>query len=661
MSSLSKTRAKKRAKSSAAARVRGSKSTTPPGTKPPKRKGSGEIITRQRKRHSEQRRAKQLTAEQKGARAKMLAKLKDSALDADDARALSYEPFTDDESVTLGLSRKGAGFRLPYRTADVTPLPMYRYRYFDVPVCPFTKKELRKYDQPRGSDPEIYLPHLSGVDWPKIMGDTSQPLIITEGELKAASGTKHIMPTIGLGGVWNFSRKARHQELLPTLEAFTWLGRTVYIVYDSDAVMKKEVMTAENRLARILTDLGAFVKVPRIPPKKGRKKYAMDDMIAEEGAEKFIALLDETHEWVASKALHELNEEVVYVRHPSMVVEHPKDDQPEDQERYRAMKVATFVKETYANRKYYVETSNGRKQTSTAADWIKWEARAEVDSITYAPGQPPILNDNQLNTWPGWGVEPKAGDVSLFLKLFNHLTEGMKPEHRKWLLQWLAYPIQRPGAKMNTAVVMWSVEKGVGKSLLGFTMRELYGKANFCDVSRTDLEGAFNSWQRYRQFVMGEEITGEDPKDVKAFADKLKHIITRTEVTINNKYQPHYRIPDTINYYFTSNHSDCFQIDDHERRYFVHEIESKKLPDEFFREYDAWYKSEDGAAALFHYFLHDVDTSDFNPQAAAPATASKEEMVDMTLNAAGRLVRDLGNNLDGSYFGRAFADATSSH
>jgi hypothetical protein len=94
---------------------------------------------------------------------------------------------------------------------------------------------------------------------------------------------------------------------------------------------------------------------------------------------------------------------------------------------------------------------------------------------------------------------------------------------------------------------------------------------------------------------------------------------------INRKYLPIYTVPDCINYFFTSNHPDAFFLDDHDRRFFVHEVTVEPLGPEFYDEYDKWYRG-DGAAALFDYFLN-MDFAGFNPSAPAMKTEAREDMV----------------------------------
>jgi hypothetical protein len=578
--------------------------------------------------------------------ARMLAKLKESGLDLKDAKALKLKPYTDAGSGVLNLSRAGAGFRIPYFAYTGEPLEMFRYRYFQTKAknaWTGTEEELRKYDQPFKSDPEIYLPTLPNVNWAEIITDPQQSVILTEGELKSACAAKYVMPCIGLGGVWSFGRKARYQPFLPALEQFEWPGRTVYICYDSDAVTNRLVVSGEIRLARILTDKGATVKIVRIPPEPGStQKVGIDDYIVKYGADNFKELLFHTDEYGPFAALHDLNNQVIFVRHPSMVIEYPKDDHPEDQSRYKVMQPSKFVKEVYANLHYFTQVDGKNVERKTAADWLEWGARAEVHSVTYAPGAGTRVN-GQFNFWEGWGVEPRKGDVTPFVKYFDHVTQGMKPEHKKWLLQWLAYPIQHPGVKLYTAVAFWGPQ-GSGKSLLGYSMQRVYGE-NFKEVEKNDLEDQFNSWLANRQFIMGEEITGSDKRE---FADRLKHLITGHTLTLKEKYVPNYTIPNRVNFYFTSNHQDALFLDNDDRRYFVHEITANKEQFDF-KAYDRWYKSEEGAAALRYYLEYEIDTSDFDPQGEAPRTTAKEAMIRSVYGIADTLAYEISKAEDGTF------------
>jgi hypothetical protein len=112
-----------------------------------------------------------------------LDKLKESGLGKEDIKDLSIRPMTEAQSASLGLSRSGAGFQLPYMDEEGNELDMFRYRYFDTEVLKgfAAGSKLRKYDQGRCTDPEIYLPQNVTGKWSDVMVDLNTHLCITEG------------------------------------------------------------------------------------------------------------------------------------------------------------------------------------------------------------------------------------------------------------------------------------------------------------------------------------------------------------------------------------------------------------------------------------------------------------------------------------------------
>jgi hypothetical protein len=572
----------------------------------------------------------------------MLADLKRSLLTADDAKRLGFVPMAEKECESLNLSQSGDGFKIPYYDAAGNEIDTFRYRFFDttsVVASGFAKGQTikrPKYLQPGGKPPMVYFPHVADVDWSAVREDATVPLIITEGEKKSASVTKYVAPCIGLGGVYSFGQRKHGKMLIDDLERFKWEGREVYICYDSDAVDNKLVVTAEARLATILTGKLARVHVVRVPKLEGHDKLGIDDYIALKGAEEAQNLISESKEHTHLIEFHAINSECVYVANPSMVCVYPKDDHPENQPKYRMLNVQKFANEVFADKKYLAFDAAGKQVAKPAAkDWMQWEGRAIVDSVCYSPGDELIVNNNQLNVWEGWGVEPAKGDVSLFKELIDTMLEGADAGHKHWFMQWLAYPIQHPGTKMNTAVVVWSLMQGVGKSLLGYTMKGVYG-SNWAEITNVELQDNRNSWAVNKQFVLGEEITAGATRES---ADLLKNMITGQTLSVDEKFVPRYTLKNCVNYYFTSNHPDAFFINAQDRRYFVHEIKVKASP-EFFKKYDRWYKTREAAAAI-HWFLAHYDLSGFNPQGEAPKTEAHQAMVSAGKSELGSFVERL--------------------
>jgi len=90
----------------------------------------------------------------------------------------------------------------------------------------------------------------------------SEDLWITEGIKKADSLTSRGLPTIGLIGVWNWQRDG---QMLPCWEHVRLQGRRVYVVFDSDVMVKEGVQLALERLVGALEDLGAEILVVYLP------------------------------------------------------------------------------------------------------------------------------------------------------------------------------------------------------------------------------------------------------------------------------------------------------------------------------------------------------------------------------------------------------------
>lgn len=561
----------------------------------------------------------------------MLLKLEGSLLNSADATKLKLKPLLAAEVKALDVPSAVPGFLIPYFSLDGKPTEFWRLRYLEDTRKGFDlaagRKALR-YVQPSGGLNEVYLPPF--VDWRKLAENPAVPLVITEGELKAACLTKLKIPTIGLGGVWCFKSAKNKEAMLPMLRQIVWKDRTVIICYDSDAVTNPMVVMAENHLAKLLTAKGASVKIARLPSGEDNQKIGADDFLLTRTPEEFIALIEQASDFKAGQALHEMNELVAYVRNPGLVYDYKN-----------AMRVSCsdFTSHAYANYWHDEEmpTANGTKnvKVQTAKAWLQWECRTELECVTFAPGKARIF-ERKLNLWQGWEVEPLLGSVTPWKMLLDHLFQGTEEGARKWFEQWCAYPLQNPGAKMASAAVFWGKTQGSGKTLIGHTLMKIYGKYS-SEITDAEIEDDRFDWAENMQFVLADDITASNNRKL---ANRLKTMITQKTLKVNQKYVPRYSVPDCINYYFTSNDPDAFYLDDGDRRYFIHEVMAGKIPVEFRLKFIAWRESVAGVAALFHYLLN-IDLTGFDPQAEAFITHAKTEMIQLTKTDLGTWVADL--------------------
>lgn len=561
-------------------------------------------------------------------------KLSSSGLDLKDGEKLKMKLYTAESArQTLALPQATAGIKIPYFEPDGKPSKFYRYRNLEDNRGQWDKisgaKQLR-YIQPKGTGLSVYLPPIgAGERWVEALADPEEPLVITEGEFKAAAACKAGLLTVGLGGVWAWKSDG---EPIPffTERGVVWKERKVWICYDSDAVQNPKVRQAEAALAGVLGGLGAKPFIARLPSGAGGSKVGMDDYLLAHSKEQLIELMEQAEPYGPVAALHQLNLQVVYCQNPPSII-NLADGKLMNQQIFENMEYATLKHQVE------METKDGlkRKWLPTAPEWRKWPNRAQTEKVTFAPGKEQ-LTAAFYNRWRGWAVQPNpAAGVAPWVELLDYVFQDY-PEYREWFEQWCAYPLQHPGVKLNQACIFYGAQQGTGKTLMGVSLRYVYGKYGI-QVQEAELYDKRKEWAIDKQFVLAEEGSGSDKLTA---ADSLKQLITQEEMVIDQKYVPKYTVPDCINYYLTSNRPNAFKLDITDRRYFVHEMNFTPLPDKFYAKYDEWLKRGGGTAALFDYLLK-VDTSSFNPRAAAPRTAAKEDMIEFSQTDIERWVREV--------------------
>jgi hypothetical protein len=568
-------------------------------------------------------------------RAAMFADLARSGLTPAHATKMMLQPITceqlEDKYPTL-TRMPAAGYLIPYPNLKKKATDFYRFRYLGEPVhrgfAALTEHKLQRYIQPPDTLPKLYLAPTAAWNWETVLQSAEDAILITEGEKKAAKACLEGYVTLGLGGVWSFKSKKYNIGFIESLERITWAKRRVYLVFDSDAVTNIDILRAENALARELLQRGAVVSIVRLFPITAKGKTGLDDLLTTpQGVGVLDKLVEGAEEWSASQALHEMNDEVVVLKDPGCILRLAN---------LQRMNRDAFTRLIYADRKFYMLKGEGKslrqEEKSAASEWLEWPYRAVLERTTYQPGRPRWTQDNEFNVWPGWGIPDelvKPGDLTLWNKLLGNVFAGTDQSNLDWFLRWLAYPLQHPGTKLFTAAVVWGLQQGTGKSLIGETMARIYGD-NYTLISNAELESKFNGWADSKQFIMADEITGQDKRSV---ADRLKGWITRAKVRIDEKNVKPYEHPDCINYYFNSNRPDSFMLDRNDRRYFVHEVIAPRLPMNFATAYREWFQS-DAVGALFHYLLK-LPLEGFLPYEAAIDTEAKSEMVSNSRSEAG--------------------------
>ena len=135
-----------------------------------------------------------------------------------------------------------------------------------------------KYETPRGSRMVLDVhPRVQNM-----LGDPSVPLYITEGIKKGDALVSRGLCAVCLLGVWNWrgTNDQGGKVALPEWEHIALNGRQVYVVFDSDVMLKPQVYAALIRLKGFLESRGAKVAVVYLPATEGGSKQGVDDFLA---------------------------------------------------------------------------------------------------------------------------------------------------------------------------------------------------------------------------------------------------------------------------------------------------------------------------------------------------------------------------------------------
>lgn len=236
--------------------------------------------------------------------------------------------------------------------------------------------------------------------------------------------------------------------------------------------------------------------------------------------------------------------------------------------------------------------------------------------------------DVTCNLFAGWPTRPKAGDCDRLLALLKYMCSfDRAPEVLyQWVLRWIAYPIQHPGAKMKSTVVVHGPQ-GTGKNLFFEAVMGIYGE--YGDVlDQSALEDKFNDWASRKLFMIADEVVARS--EAYHIKNQLKGLITGERIRINPKNQKAHSERNHVNLVFLSNELMPVVLEEDDRRHCVIRTPEKRET--------AYYEAvmaeirAGGIAALHDYLLH-VDLGDFNPGTLPPRTDAKDELIELGLDS----------------------------
>lgn len=504
--------------------------------------------------------------------ARALADLARSGLTAADADAMRLSPVR----TPVGPSDN---YKIPYLDMAGQDTGFYRDKIFD--------SDTIKYLQPAGTPPQVYFP--PGIPWMRVINSRA-PLIITEGEKKAACAAKHKFPALGLGGVDSWRRRG---QPLPDLEAIPLSGgRPVYIAFDTDVAPNPHVRRAQVALATYLSARGAAVFLVTLPAAAGQK-MGLDDYLVEHGAAALQGVLDAAEPF--DDIIGQLNQEYFALQMSGQtLVGQLRPDPIYQRPTLYLMRVAD-ARVWLANRTRYDHET--KKNVCILEGWLKSPYRRQYSGIVFSPGVD--APDGTLNLWQGFAVEPAAGDCTLFLQ---HVWENICQQSEElyhYVIAWMAHTVQFPAQLPGTSLVLRG-GLGVGKGVFASEFGALFGQ-HFRKVSNAKhFLGNFNAHLEDALVVFADEAFWAGDK---AHEGAIKDLITGERRLVERKGKDVIEVRNYTRLIIAGNEEWLVPAGFKERRFLVLDVGERHQQDAEYFDAILEQQRHGGREALLQYLL----------------------------------------------------------
>jgi Bifunctional DNA primase/polymerase, N-terminal len=279
--------------------------------------------------------------------------------------------------------------------------------------------------------------------------------------------------------------------------------------------------------------------------------------------------------------------------------------------------------------------AKGNEKRVAAATWL--DAHRSVEQMTWAPGLPMIIPD-RLIVEGGWidrrGVKCfnlylpptiELGDAGEAGKWVEHV-HYVYPADADHIINWLAHRVQRPGDKVNHALVLGGAP-GIGKDTLLAPARAAVGPWNCQEVSpKHVLDDKFNGFVK-SVILRVSEAHDLGEYDRFALHDRLKAYTAAPPEVLrcNEKHLREHAVLNCCGVVITTNHkTDGVFLSPDDRRHYVTWSERTNEDDRFQGDYwdELWGYYREGGYGHIAAFLMERDISGFDAKAPPPKTSA---------------------------------------
>jgi hypothetical protein len=301
---------------------------------------------------------------------------------------------------------------------------------------------------------------------------------------------------------------------------------------------------------------------------------------------------------------------------------------------------------------------NGRRQTKplTLCQWWANHPKQLPPALpVFKPNESPgRIGGNEFNMWGDWSVQPDPNydikdpnsEVRIII-IIDHIRNVLCRRQRdrfEYVVKWLAWKVQHPEERPETAIVFRSGPEGTGKNMVMDMYAELFGAHGTVFGDKRAVIGEHATNEYLCVGVIDEALFHGD----KQTTDMMKSLITGKTRVINPKFRDQRPIKNMAGFIIHSNHDIVVTLGSHARRHVVLDVDESKIGDlAYFDRLQA--AMENGGRGQFLHFLKNCELANWHPR----RIIHTEETTSHQIAGMGATLKWL---LDGSASGKLLGD-----
>jgi hypothetical protein len=255
--------------------------------------------------------------------------------------------------------------------------------------------------------------------------------------------------------------------------------------------------------------------------------------------------------------------------------------------------------------------------------WFRHPKRRQYHGVIFKPLALPVVvtPDRQklMNTYLGWGVEPKRGDWSLIRRHIKEVLANGDSKADEYIIRWTAWGFQHPDELPLVALVLIGF-KGRGKGTFARVLEKIFGDHSLQISSQRHVVGNFNAHLENLILMISDEAYWAGHK---ADAGSLQRMITEPTLAIEAKGYDVRNVNNYIHLLMLAEPGWSVPAGQDERRYAVFEVCDEAQGDTYYR---ALYREigGDGPAAML-YDLQRMNLGDWHPRLVYKTNALRRQ------------------------------------